>query len=290
MTTPPSRGEVPRGETVIASLTTRNPWTQPLPSKVPAVSTTFWSLSILASAAGSCAADLLTADLGMGVGVGMSATVAITGLVAASVLIWQLALGRCVPGCYWLAVVVVAALGTLVSTDLTDNLGLSRWVASGVLCASVVAALTGWHVGEHPATVHEVHTRRGEAWYWFVVLSACSFGTSIGDLGSGKPGPGPVRAAVVFGGVLAAIAIAYLGLGLSAVTASWAAFLVARPVGSSWGDALSGTSGVAPGRQPNLTGAVFAVAVLVMVALLALGSRRSGQSGLGQVDLPRVGP
>ena len=66
----------------------------------------------------------------------MSATTAIMGLVAAASLVAALT-GHYLSGSYRLAVVSVTVLGTLISDDLVDNLGLARCRTGGVLRVSV---------------------------------------------------------------------------------------------------------------------------------------------------------
>lgn len=276
--------------TAIASLSTADPWTRPLPNKVPEVAIGFWVLCILSAAGGSAAADFASVELGRGVGLGMPATTAITGLAVASVLIWQLALGRCVTGCYWLAATMVAALGALLSDYLVDDVGLPSWAVGGASGAAIALALFGWHVVEHPGSVHAAHTRRGEAWYWVVVLNACLFGTTIADLASGGPFLGHAEAGLAYGAVLVAAVLTHLGSGLSAAP-FWVAFVLARPTGVSWGDALAGTPGPGgPGRPPVVTIAVLLATALVTVGVLTARARRSAQSGAGQVEIPTVGP
>ncbi|MEO7350695.1 MAG: hypothetical protein ABIR34_12145, partial [Marmoricola sp.] len=184
MTTRSSPGEAPSGATVIAWLTNGSPWTRQLANKVPEVSATFWLLTILSTTLGATVADFLSANLGPGLG--MSATTANVSLVVAGTLIFQLSTGRYVPGLYWLAVVLVSVLGTLLSDDLVDNLGLSLWVVSAVFGVLLAVAFAGWHRSEHTLSVHAVLTRRREAWHWCAVLCAFSLGTAISDLISGN--------------------------------------------------------------------------------------------------------
>ena len=182
MTTRPSGDEPVRGATVIVSLSNGHPWTRSLQHKVPDVSLPFWVLTILSAIVGATVADLLSASLGLSLGLGMSATTAIMGLIAATSLLWQLSTGHYLSGSYWLAVVSVSVLGTLISDDLVDNLGLGRWVATGVFCASLFAAFVGWYCTEHTVSMHAVRTRRGEA----LALARRGGGLLAGGVG-GRP-------------------------------------------------------------------------------------------------------
>jgi uncharacterized membrane-anchored protein len=274
MTDPPSPGDGPRGATVIASLTNGSPWTRPLPNKVAEVSLTFWPLTILSTTVGATAADFLSTNPRLG----MSATTAIMGLVAASSLIWQLSTGRYVAGSYWLAVLLVSVFATLLSVDLVDNLGVNPWAARGIFCTVLVVAFTGWHRSGCAPPVHSVLTRQREAWYWFVVLGAFSLGTSMGDLISEKPALGITTAGLVFFGVVAVPSFARHNLRLVVVAAFWAAYVRARPLGAAIGDLLT----AAPrdgglGLRSNATSASLLVVMLVVVSLFDTGGHRSGQ-------------
>jgi uncharacterized membrane-anchored protein len=293
MTTRPSGDEPVRGATVIASLSNGHPWTRSLRHKVPDVSLPFWVLTILSAIVGATVADLLSAGLGLSLGLGMSATTAIMGLVAATSLLWQLSTGHYLSGSYWLAVVSVSVLGTLVSDDLVDNLGLARWAATGVFCATLLAAFLGWYCTEHTVSMHAVRTRRGEVWHWLVVVSAFSLGASVGDLVSGTLTWGYAVAGLAFGAVLAMIACAHHWMRLNAVASFWAAYVVTRSVGSSVGDFLTATPGNGGlGLGTNATSAVFLLAILVTFGFSSQKARRAGrkQSGAGQVSGPTVTP
>ncbi len=285
MTTPPARGEASRGATVIASLTNGSPWTRSLSNKVPEVSLPFWILTIISTTVGATAADSLSTSPGLGLG--MSATTANVSLVVAGVLISQLSLSHYVPGSFWLAVVLVAVLGTLVSDDLVHNLGASPWAATAVFSVSLAVAFAAWRGSEHTVSVHAVLTRRREVWYWLVVLGAFSLGTSVGDLVSTKLALGYTAAGLAFGGVTVLIVVAQHALRLNAVAAFWAAYVVTRPMGSCLGDFLT-----APPRDGGLglgtiaTSALLLAALVVVLGLFTARAHHTArhQSGAGQVS------
>jgi uncharacterized membrane-anchored protein len=276
MTIPPPRGEAPRAPTVIASLTNGSPWTRPLSNKVPEASPSFWLLTLLSTTVGTTTARSLSATLGSGLG--MSATTAIVSLVTAGALLCQLSLGRHVPGSYWLCVVLVVVLGTLLSRDPADTLAMSFWVATGVFGAAVVVALAGWRSGEPPVSVNVALTRRREASYWFVVLCAFSLGTSIGELVSDRLDLGYASSALFLCGLMAVIAFAHRGLHLNAVATSWAAYVVVCALGACLAAFLTTTS------------AVLLEALLGVVGFVASRAHRTARrrSGAGQVGIPTV--
>ena len=190
MTTRPPGGEPVRGATIIASLDLDHPWTRPVRSKVPELSTHFWILTLLSTTVGAITAELVSADLGSGLGVGMSATTAITSLLVVSSLLWQVSTAHYLPVSYWLTVISLSVLGTLSSDDLVDRLGLGPWGATGLFCAALAAAFAAWYGTERTVSIHTVRTRRRELWHWLVVLCAFSLGASIDDVVSETAGPG----------------------------------------------------------------------------------------------------
>ena len=278
MTTPPARGESSGEATVIALLTNGSPWTRSLPNKLPKASPTFWILILVSTTLGSTVARSLSVTLGSDLG--LSATTAIVSLVTAGALLGQLSLGRHVRVSYWLTVVLVVVLVTLVTRELADNLGMSLWIVTAVLCAAVVAALVGWRGREHPASVHLALTRRREASYWLVVLCAFALGTSIGDLAAHPMNLGYAISGLFFCGVIAVIAVAHVGLHLSAPATSWAAYVVICPLGACLGSFLTAT------------GAVILMALLGVAGFLASWAHRSAnkRSGSAQVSIPTLAP
>ena len=239
MTTRPAHGETPRVLTVIASLTNGSPWRRSLPSKVPEVSVRFWILTTLSTAAGATEADAFSITLGLG----MSATTAIMGLVAAGSLIWQLSTPRYSPVSYWLTVFLIIVVSTLVSDDLVDYPWVSLWAATGLFLAALAVAFTGWWHNERVVSVHEVITRRREAWYWLVVLCAFLVGSSVEDLVSEELRLGFGLTGLLFALVMVAVVVARLALKLDVVAAFWAAYVPTRPLGGAIGDLLTATSG-----------------------------------------------
>src|ERR1700742_221724 len=89
-------------------------------NKVPEVTAWFWIIKVLCTTVGETAADFLNVDLGLGLG----GTSTVTGLLLVVVMVFQFRAPRYVPGLYWSAVALVSVFGTLVTDNLTDNLGV----------------------------------------------------------------------------------------------------------------------------------------------------------------------
>ena len=247
-------------------------WVRPVLNKVPEVTILFWVVKILSTTVGETAADFLSGNLGLG----LPATTAVMSVLFVAALIWQLSTRRYVPAVYWLTVVLVSVVGTLFSDNLVDNLGVSLWTTTAIFSVALAAAFVGWYRSEHTLSIHTIVTRRREAWYWFAILCTFSLGTSAGDLISEKLALGYATAALIFGGVIALVAVAHYGFRVNAVLTFWTAYVLTRPFGASIGDFLT----AAPkdgglGLGTNGTSIVFLVVIVTIVGSFTVQARRA---------------
>jgi uncharacterized membrane-anchored protein len=90
-------------------------------NKVPEVTIYFWVSKVLATTVGETAADFLNTNLGLG----LTGTSLVMTALLILVLFFQFAARQYVPGIYWLAVVLLSVVGTLITDNLTDNFGVS---------------------------------------------------------------------------------------------------------------------------------------------------------------------
>jgi len=260
----------------IATSNPASPWLRTLLNKVPEVTVLFWIVKILSTTVGETAADYLNDNLGLG----LPATTAIMSLLFVAVLVWQLTTTRYIPGIYWLTVVLVSVVGTLFSDNLVDNLGVSLYTSTAVFAVALAVAFAAWYRSEGTLSIHTIVTRKREAYYWATILFTFALGTSAGDLLSEKLALGYVAAALIFGGVIAAITVAHYGLKVNAVLAFWAAYVMTRPFGASIGDLLTATrkdGGLNLGT--NGTSALFLLAIIGIVTWFTVQARRSDARG-----------
>ena len=75
--------------------------------------------------------------------------------------------------------------------------------------------------------------------YWTAVLISNTLGTALGDCLSTSSGLGFPSAALVFGGLLALVALAYFFTHLSHTLLFWLAFVLTRPLGATLADSLT---------------------------------------------------
>ena len=147
-------------------------------NKVPEVTLYFWVIKVLCTTVGETAADFLNDNLGLG----LTTTTFVMSAVLAVALVFQFRLRRYVPGVYWLAVVLISIVGTLITDNLTDNFGISLVTTTIVFSAVLAATFAVWWASERTLSIHTIVTTRREAFYWLAVLFTFALGTAAGDL------------------------------------------------------------------------------------------------------------
>lgn len=233
-------------------------------NKVPAVTIIFWLIKTLATTVGETAADYLNMTLKLGLLV-TSGVMAVLLLVALGVQLWT---RRYIPTVYWLVVVLISVVGTLISDNLVDNLGVSLELSSSIFAIALAAVFGVWYAMERTLSVHTITTTRRELFYWAAILFTFSLGTSAGDLIGEKLGLGYALSVVLFLALIAAVYAAWRLLKIDAVLAFWAAYILTRPLGASTGDLLSQShhdGGL--GLGSTWTSVVFLAAIVAMVVL-----------------------
>ncbi|MBN9138694.1 MAG: hypothetical protein J0I92_21935 [Phyllobacterium sp.] len=204
-------------------------------NRVPEVKVDFWLIKLMAVTMGETAADYLAVTLGLG----LSAT----SLIMSTVLILALALQfrqrQYVPWVYWTAVVLISIVGTLVTDNLVDNFHVPLEVTTIVFTLALIATFAVWYAYEKTLSIHSIFTTRREAFYWLAILFTFALGTAAGDLVAEKFGLGFAATGLIFGAIIALVAVGYFVFHLNAVVAFWLAYIFTRPLGASFGDFLS---------------------------------------------------
>ena len=251
--------------------TTRRADAVTLLNKVPEVTLLFWVVKILSTTVGETAADFLADNVGLG----LTVTSLLMAALLAGVLVVQFRTRRYVPWVYWLTVVLISIVGTLISDNLVDNLGVSLWTTTIVFGACLAVTFATWYRSERTLSIHTIVTRRRETFYWLAILFTFALGTSAGDLVSEQLALGYLTAAVMFGVVIAAVTLAYYG-GANAVLTFWVAYVLTRPFGASIGDLLTADpSEGGLGLATNTVSAVFLLVILACVGWFTVQDRRA---------------
>ncbi len=237
------------------------------PNRVPQVTLEFWLIKLMAVTMGETAADYLAVNLGLGLG--------LTSLLMTAVLVLALFLQfsrqRYVPWAYWLAVVLISIVGTLVTDNLVDNLGVS--LVTSTIGFSVALALTfwAWFRSEGTLSIHTIVTPRREAFYWLAILFTFALGTAAGDLVAEEFGLGYLATGILFGSIIVSLSIGYFWIGLDSILAFWLVYIFTRPLGASFGDLLSQPSDYGGlGFGTIVTSTIFAAVIIVVVAWMTL--------------------
>ncbi|MFC5783482.1 MULTISPECIES: hypothetical protein [Streptomyces] len=243
-------------------------------NKVPEVTAYFWIIKVLCTTVGETAADLLNEKAGLGltgVSVLMSALLAV-------VLVVQFRTSAYRAGVYWLAVALISVVGTLISDNLTDNMGVPLETSTTVFAVILAIVFVVWYRRERTLSIHSIDSTGRESFYWLAVLFTFALGTAAGDLVSERMDLGYWLAAVLFGLAIAAVALAHFKLGLDAVWSFWIAYILTRPLGASIGDYLSQPTGDgALGMGTVVTSVLFLAVILGLVVYLSVTRKDATQ-------------
>ncbi len=247
-------------------------------NKVPEVTAIFWIIKVLATTVGETFADFLNVQLGLGLA--LTSVVMTLALVVA--LVVQFRLRRYVPAAYWLSVVLISVVGTLVTDNLTDNLGVPLISTVVIFAVALAATFIVWFRVERTLSIHSIVSTRREVFYWLAVLFTFALGTAAGDYLAEALNLGYLLSLVVFAAMIAVVAVLYFSVKLNAVLSFWIAYVLTRPLGASTGDLLSqpvkdgglglGTTG---------TSVIFLVVILALVIVLSLRERISASGSIG---------
>jgi len=204
-------------------------------NKVPEVTAWFWIIKVLATTVGETVADYLNVTLGLGL---TGTTVVMTALLVA-VLVAQFRGGRYVPSIYWTAVVLISVVGTLITDNLVDNVGVSLQATTIAFSLALAATFAVWYASERTLSMHSIVTTRREGFYWLAILFTFALGTAAGDLLAEGLGLGYLASLALFAAAIGVVALAHFQLGVNGVLAFWAAYVLTRPLGASMGDLMS---------------------------------------------------
>jgi uncharacterized membrane-anchored protein len=239
-------------------------------NKVPEVTVYFWVIKILATTVGETAADYLNGTLGLG----LTGTTLVVGVVFLAVLVAQFLARGYVPPLYWSAVVLISVVGTLITDNLTDNLGVPLELSTAVFTLALAVTFAVWFAVERTLSIHSIVTPRREAFYWTAILFTFALGTAAGDLVAERFGVGYWLSAVLFAALIAAVAVSHLVFRAHAILTFWIAYVLTRPLGASLGDGFSqprADGGL--GLGTTVTSVIFLATILALVAYLAVTKR-----------------
>lgn len=240
-------------------------------NKVPEITLIFWLIKILATTVGETAADFLSETMHLG----LTGTSYVMGALLLVVLIIQLRSTKYIPTIYWLVVVLLSVVGTLISDNLVDNMGVSLTASSILFGSALAVVFILWYMSEKTLSVHNIATRKRELFYWAAILFTFSLGTSAGDLVGESSGIGYLYSALLFASVIAFVFLVYYFLKLNAILAFWIAYILTRPLGASLGDLLSQqTTDGGIGLGTTVTSIIFLSTIFCLVIYLSMQQKK----------------
>jgi len=229
-------------------------------NKVPEVTVYFWIIKILCTTVGESFADYINETLGFG----LTNTTLMFSAALAVALVVQFRLDRYVPSIYWLAVVLISVVGTLLTDNLTDARGVPLWISTTVFSVLLAGVFGIWYFRERTLSIHTIVTPPREAFYWLAVLVTFALGTAAGDWTIELTGWSPGAAVLLPLGLILAVLAAWK-LGAGPVLSFWLAYILTRPLGANIGDYLA-----SPRADGGLGLGTLGTSVLFLGTILAV--------------------
>ena len=230
-------------------------------NKVPEITLVFWLIKMMSTTVGETAADFMIFNFKLGLPI----TSFIMTALFLIVLVIQLKAKEYIPWKYWLTVVFVSILGTLITDNMTDNLGIPlaySTVGFSILLAIVFAI---WYAREKTLSIHHIDTFPRELFYWTAILATFALGTAAGDWFAEGLNIGYQNSTLIFAGGIALIAACFYVLKLNSVLCFWLAYILTRPLGAALGDWLS-----QPIKNGGLELGVTSISIVFLLMIVGL--------------------
>ena len=239
-------------------------------ARVPEVTLYFWIIKVLSTTVGETFADYLNTNLNMGL---TNTSLILSGFLTVA-LIFQFRARRYVPYIYWVVVVLISVVGTLITDNLTDHFHVSL-ITSSVVFGALLAIVFGlWFREEKTLAMKSITTFRREAWYWTAILFTFALGTATGDLFAEKVNLGYGYTLLFFVGLIAVVYALWRLKAIGDVLAFWLAYILTRPLGASVGDFLAQPKNVGGnGLGTTVTSYIFLAVIALVVTYLALSHK-----------------
>jgi uncharacterized membrane-anchored protein len=233
-------------------------------SKVPEVTLIFWVIKILATTLGETGGDAVSMSMNLGYLVG-TAIFAVIFMIA---VIAQVSAKKFHPVTYWITIVATTTVGTTLADFVDRSLGIGYAGGTTILITLLMGSLWLWHRTLGSVSIDTVNSPKSEAFYWVTIMFSQTLGTALGDWTADTAGLGYTGGAMVFGSMLAVIAVLYYWTKISRTALFWAAFILTRPLGAVVGDFLD--KPVSKGGLELSRYSASAALIVVIVICIAL--------------------
>lgn len=238
-----------------------NATTQAALSKVPEVTLLFWIIKILATTLGETGGDALSLSMELGYLLSTAIFAAIFCIAVAA----QVRARKFHPTIYWITIIATTTVGTTLADFADRSLGIGYAGGSAILLGLLLASLLVWYRSMGTIAVTSISSPKAEIFYWVTIMFSQTLGTALGDWTADTEGFGYAGSAILFGGTLALIALAYYFTKISRTALFWGAFILTRPLGAVVGDFIDkplDQGGIALSRY---------TASAVLLAIIAVG-------------------
>jgi uncharacterized membrane-anchored protein len=245
-------------------------------TKVPKITAFFWVIKVLTTGMGEATSDYLAHRFNP-IFAG-----AIGFIVFAIALLLQFRQDRYKPWVYWFAVAMVAVFGTMAADGLHVELGVPYIVSTVFYAVALAAIFIIWYRSEGTLSIHSIHTRKREVFYWLTILATFAMGTALGDLTAVNFSLGYFSSGLLFAGIFILPGLAHWIFRLNPIFTFWFAYIITRPLGASFADWMGvpkSLGGLGIGR-----GVVSLGLTALIVALVAFVSRTKEDSQCKSIE------
>ena len=203
-------------------------------SKVPEITLIFWIIKVFATTLGETGGDALS----MSMNLGYLASTGIFAVIFFIAVMVQVLAKKFHPVVYWVTIIATTTVGTTLADFADRSLGIGYAGGTTILFVSLAASLMLWYRALGSVAVDTVNSPKSEMFYWITIMFSQTLGTALGDWAADTAGLGYGGGVIVFGAMLAIIALAYYRTKISHTVLFWAAFILTRPLGAVVGDFL----------------------------------------------------
>ncbi len=246
-------------------------------NKVPQVTIIFWIIKILCTTTGETAADYLIENF-----LGLVNTTYVMTFLLALVLIFQIKARKYIPFLYWLTVVLLSIVGTLITDILTDKFHVSLVTSTIVFSLCLILTFACWYKSEKTLSITSINSVKKEFYYWLAILFTFALGTAAGDLSAESLHLGYLTSLVIFACIIAVVAALFYLIktilppnhkfqSTNSVLSFWIAYIFTRPLGATVGDYLSQNKEAGGlGFGSTITSILFLFTILALVIYLSI--------------------
>ena len=245
---------------------------EPVLSKVPEVTLTFWIIKIAATTLGETGGDAVSMSMNFGylLGTVLFAAIFFMAVVA------QVRARHFHPLLYWLTIIATTTVGTTLADFADRSLGIGYSGGASLLFVLLLGSLAVWYKSLGSVSVSTVSSPKAEMFYWVTIMFSQTLGTALGDWTADTAGLGYGGGAIVFSLLLGVVVAGYFWTNISRTLLFWGAFILTRPLGAVVGDFLDKPLDAGGLALSRYTASVALIAFIL--AALAIFPQRAGKT------------